>query len=169
MPDTTTEIAIATTTLTTTTATITFSSIPSTYTDLRLVFFQAGSTTIYGRPNMRFNSDSGTNYSSITIVGDGAGASSANWQTESSIRPSNYYLGSGVAFVTYDIFSYSGTSTYKTTLGTQSADQNGTGSVTATTGLWKSTSAINSITLIHPSGSPDGYSAGTTVTLYGIL
>lgn len=169
MPDVTTEIAIATTTLTTGATTITFNSIPSTYTDLRLVFFQAGSSTIYGRPNMRFNSDSGTNYSTITIVGEGTAASSSNWQTESSVRPSNYYLGSGVAFVTYDILDYKGTSTYKTVLTTQNADQNGSGSVTNAVSMWKSTSGITSIELLHPSGAPDTYSTGTTVTLYGIL
>lgn len=171
MPDTSTEVAIATTTLASPATTITLSGIPSTYTDLRLVITQAGSSTIYGRPQIQFNSDSGSNYGFISLVGDNAGnAVTGNFRSTASIAPSNYYAGSGVALVTYDIFSYKNTSVNKSVLGTASFDQNSSsGSAGRVIGLWRSTSAITSITIIHPSGAPETYSTGTTVTLFGIL
>ena len=56
-------------------------------------------------------------------------------------------------------------STYKTMLTMDSNDLNGSGSVETTVGLWRSTAAINTITL---SANADTFAAGTTATLYGI-
>jgi hypothetical protein len=63
---------IATTTLGTAAASITFSSIPATYTDLRLVVVAkaVSASTL----DVRFNNDSGTNYSKTEISGDGSSA-----------------------------------------------------------------------------------------------
>ncbi len=68
-------------------------------------------------------------------------------------------------FATLDIFSYAG-STNKTSLGTQSRDNNGSGTVGQFVHLWRSTSAINSIALFPNSGN---FKTGTIATLYGIL
>lgn len=67
--------SIETTTLGSAAANITFSSIPSTYTDLVVVYTlkaETASADIY----MRFNSDSGSNYSNTILWGNGTSAGS---------------------------------------------------------------------------------------------
>lgn len=165
MPDTSTEVAIATTTLTGS-GLVTFSSIPSTYTDLRLVFTNIGSAN--GQATyLRFNSDSGTNYSYTDLYSNGTVAGTVNNVNLTNIPIS--YAGTSTTIprlYTYDIFSYAG-STNKTSLITVSDNNNNSGFTARIVGLWRSTSAINSISL-YLSGSGT-YAAGTTATLYGIL
>ena len=75
---------IATTTLGSTAATITFSSIPATYTDLRIAL--VGSLSGGGNyGNLRFNSDSGSNYSVTILRGNGSAASSARQSNATEI------------------------------------------------------------------------------------
>jgi hypothetical protein len=156
---------IATTTLGSATSTITFSSIPATYTDLRLVITSTVSDAA-GYIGLRFNSDSGTNYSYTQLKGDGSSAA-----TNSTTFSDTLYLGSSGSpsttipyLQTVDVFSYSG-STYKTALVTTSQDRNGSGEVIRQSGLWRSTSAINAILIRVYTGN---LNAGTTATLYGI-
>ena len=156
---------IATTTLSSAATDITFSSISSAYTDLRLVFVGVGSSA-GDIPAIRFNSDTATNYSRTYLTGNGTAASSN--RTTSSNRIACGDAGDSTtipSFNTVDIFSYTG-STYKTALIESSEDQNGSGKVTRTVGLWRSTSAITSITVFNPSYN---LGAGYTATLYGIL
>lgn len=153
---------IATTTLGVASTAITFSSIPSTYTDLKLVL--VGTTTT---PNMllRFNSDSATNYSITNLYGNGSTATSDRGSNAAQINVA--WVGTSSTIPTMnqiDIFSYAG-STYKTVLNNYSSDQNGAGNEMVQVGLWRSTSAINTITLSGTSGT---YSTGFTATLYGI-
>lgn len=151
---------IATTTLGSASSAIDFTSIGSTYTDLRLVIttFTSSATTMISR----FNSDSGANYSSTYIAGDGSSASSGRFTNKTSLYAAKG-LGSTPQLYTFDIFSYAG-STYKTCLFTEIADNNGSGYVDYFAGLWRSTSAITSINL----SCDTTFSAGTTATLYGI-
>jgi hypothetical protein len=154
---------IATTTLGSAASTITFSSISSAYTDLRLVL--TGSFTTADRTTITFNSDTATNYSFTRLWGDGSGANSGR-QTSYG----NIYVGATsrtvMTLATVDIFSYAG-STFKTALITQASDNNGSGDVWNAVGLWRSTSAISSIQL--GSLGSNTYATGTTATLYGIL
>lgn len=165
MPDVSTEVAIATTTLSSTASTITFSSIPSTYTDLRLTITSIPSGLIqYG---LRFNNDSSALYSLTELTGNGSAASSDRDVNDSNLWFDYFTPAAGTypAFMTADIFSYAG-STYKTTLMTWNNDRNGAGLVNYTVGLYRSTSAINRLDIILSSGT---MGAGTTATLYGIL
>jgi hypothetical protein len=66
-----------------------------------------------------------------------------------------------------DIFSYAG-STNKTVLNKVATDKNGSGGVEYNVGLWRSTSAITSISLTLEASAQD-FPVGTTATLYGIL
>jgi len=163
MPDVSTEVAIATQTLGSAASTITFSSIPSTYTDLRVVW--VGTETAANQPYYRFNSDSATNYSQTELRGDGASATSARATNQTAIFALDNYSTTIPALGTIDIFSYAG-STFKSCLLTTSLDQNGSGYVTRCVALWRSTSAITSI-VIGDLGTT--LKAGTTATLYGIL
>ena len=153
---------IATTTLGSAAASITFSSIASSWTDLRLVV--TGGTSVSGTYAwIRYNSDSSSNYSTTRLDGDGSGPASATTTSATFIRNSTA-LDSNPNLIITDIFSYAG-STFKTCLIETSADQNGSGRVTRTVGLWRSTSAITSILFSANSGN---LNAGTTATLYGI-
>ena len=60
--------------------------------------------------------------------------------------------------------NYSNTTTYKTAL---MRENYATGAVTALVALWRSTAAINSITIFNEGGAIDIIS-GATLTLYGI-
>ncbi len=156
---------IATTTLGSASATITFSSISASYTDLRLVI-----VALQGSGNniaLRFNSDSGANYSRIRLIGNGTTATSTQATGDTEIDLNREALSStNPSLYEVDIFSYAG-STHKTLLATTNEDRNGSGSVVKTVGLWRDTTAINSITIT--SLSADTMGAGTTATIYGIL
>jgi hypothetical protein len=158
---------IATTTLGSAAATITFSSIPSTYTDLRLVLVARNATSNNDYFRMRLNSAT-TNYSATIIRGDGSAVASTR-DTNSDAFYINYYttsLGTGIfSFVAIDLFSYAG-STNKSVLIDSNSDNNGSGRVQRQVGLYRSTSAITSITI--DAGGTDNLQTGTTATLYGI-
>ena len=151
---------IATTTLGSAASTITFSSIPNTFTDLRLVVVPQRNNA--GSLVYRVNG-SVSGYSQTFIVGNGTSATSGRSADESYWRgnDSNMYINS---FETLDIFSYAG-STNKTMLATSSTDNNGSGQVTYSVGLWRNTGAITSIAIIR---TVESFQTGTTATLYGI-
>lgn len=156
---------IATTTLGTAATSITFSSIPATYTDLRLVFVgaTASSDAIYAR----VNSDTGSNYSDTSLEGSGTVASSQNLTNRtfwSLLGIWNLNTNTNIFMQTLDIFSYA-VSIYKTALGAGSMDKNGTGEVLRTVHLWRSTAVITSLTI----QSGVNITVGSTATLYGIL
>ena len=168
MPDTSTEVAIATTTLGSAAATIEFTSISSAYTDLRIVL--VATTDTGGKsPQLRFNSDTGTNYSMTELTGNGS--ATATTQQINRNQVDLYYSGSGTSATipmmwTIDIFSYAG-STFKTCLITRSSDQNGSGEVMREVSLWRNTAAIS--TVLFRLSTTGNFNAGTTATLYGIL
>jgi hypothetical protein len=153
---------IATTTLGSNAQNISFTSISSAYTDLRIVFVGTGTTNDDFR--LRYNNDTGTNYSRTDLYANGATASSARAANAGDIRiGANDGLDGTIALATIDIFSYTG-STNKTCLITYSHDKNGSGYVYRTVGLWRNTAAITTITLNHGAN----FATGTTATLYGI-
>ena len=164
MPDTSTEVVIASQTLGSAAATIDFTSIPATYTDLRVVI-NCQNTVGQAYLKMQLNGDTASNYSYTELYGTGASAASTRSTSNTSIF---YRLMDAAPYwdlATIDIFSYAG-STFKTSLGTMSADANGSGFVDRNVGLWRSTSAITSINLFP---GTDNFSTGTVATLYGIL
>ena len=149
---------IATTTLGSATSTVTFSSIPSTYTDLVIVFngTSAGSHTA----GLRFNSDTGSNYSNTYLFGEsGATASGRASNTTSS---SQFYPNTTIGTAVINIANYSNTTTYKTILTRWSNTSN---YALANVGLWRSTAAINTVLF---TGNSTNFQTGSTFTLYGI-
>lgn len=158
--------SIATTTLSSASNSITFSNIPSTYTDLRLVFVPVG-VAVNAGVYIRFNGITTSTYSSTHLYGTGTSAFSGRATNQTYIYAN--FAGSvsttQPTLWTMDLFSYAG-STNKTALLSSAQDLNGSGNVTADVGLWRSTAAINSINI--SSQNVDGYAIGTTATLYGI-
>lgn len=157
---------IATTTLGSAASSITFSSIPATYTDLRIVF--VGNCVSASRYlALTFNADLLTNYSMTYLAGDGTSAVSSR-RTNDTVLYSNNYSGSSITIpqmITADVFSYAG-ATNKTTLFTTASDKNGSGTTDVAVGLWRSTSAITSIALTYVATA--NIAAGSIATLYGI-
>jgi predicted secreted protein len=142
-------------------ATITFSSIPGTYTDIIIMGTSKGSFNDENI-NIRFNSDTGANYSWTILDGNGSSASS-----DRNTTSNNTYIRGGVSGTSnsaniFQINNYANTTTYKTAI----TRANNTGArLRAVVGLWRSTSAITSISLVNDSGN---FSTETTFTIYGI-
>jgi hypothetical protein len=165
MPAGSTYSTIATTTLGSNQANYTFSSIPSTYTDLILVV--AGQVSSNVSLAIQVNGDTGTNYSCTEIFGDGGTASSFRNSNNAQVTVASIgaQINSGSQWVsTLHFQNYSNTTTNKTILGRTSAAATG---VNAIVGLYRSTSAINSIKFMGYAGA-SGFTTGTTFTLYGI-
>lgn len=153
---------IATTTLSSAAADITFSSIPSTYTDLKLVVVAQGS--LGNQFAIQFNGSS-TGYSRTYLYGDGTAAASDRGSA-TSVRLDYLPTSTNFAFYDIDILSYAG-STNKTLLAKSAKDLNGSGEVHAQVSLWANTAAINQIKLFVASSG--NLNSGTTATIYGIL
>jgi hypothetical protein len=154
---------IATATVAVATGSITFSSIPATYTDLRLVLTLSSTSGATSR--FRFNGDTAANYSQTILQGDGTTAGTGRFTSNTFSYISNTTTSiTSPFFAALDIFSYAG-STFKTTLNSLSNDNNGSGSVEQYVSLWRSTSAITSIEVYRSSTL---FSIGSTATLYGI-
>jgi hypothetical protein len=153
---------IATTTASGSVSTYTFSSIPSTYTDLVLVsnIGVVSSDTLI----LQVNGDTGSNYSRTYLSSYLSGNSGRNTnETWINLTNQDGPTSNAGAYVQIAHFmNYSNTTTYKTVIGRSS--QAGTG-VTAAVALWQNTNAINSITVRTVS---QNFASGSTFTLYGI-
>ena len=149
---------IASQTLGSAAASVTFSSIPQGYTDLVIVANGAESADQYMA--IRFNSDTGSNYSDTLLSGSGTTASSSRNTSQTFGRfGSGTVTGRWVSIV--QINNYANSTTYKTWLWRSNLDY-----VTAGVSLWRSTSAITSVTLLTTTS--DYFVSGSTFTLYGI-
>ncbi len=153
---------MASATLGAATTSVTFSSIPSTYTDLVVV---ANAATPSGGTvfSVRFNSDTGSNYSATRLGGTGTTTFSDRSSSATSIA-ATILRSSSEPDGTYIIHiqNYANTNTYKTCLIRGNATQVG-----VTAGLWRSTSAITSISFGGEFTAD--VIAGSTFNLYGIL
>jgi hypothetical protein len=151
---------IATTNLGTSQSSVTFNSF-SGYTDLVLVVNATTATAGQGI-NLQFNGDTGSNYSSTRLYGNGSSASSDRQSNGTFI---NFALGEFTAgqLIIANIQNYSNSTTYKSLLLRQNTASTYVG---ALAGLWRSTSAITSMTLTVSGFA--SFTAGSTFTLYGI-
>ena len=152
---------IATNTLSSTATIITFSSIPSTYTDLVLVV--ACLDNGGGRTRLRLNGDTGTNYSRINLIGNGSAAASYQGTSEAQFDLS-VAAGTSSTNPTAQIISinnYANTTTNKIIISRYNLAG---AAVEAMTGLYRSTSAITSVSYF----TQGTMQIGTTATLYGI-
>jgi hypothetical protein len=162
MPLPSTLTPIATTTLGSGITTATLSSISSAYTDLVMVITRGGDE---GSLRMYFNSDTGTNYSTTIIAGTGSAANSVRQSTQNAILINGVYGATNANTNTIvQLQNYSNTTTNKTVLsrGTIPDDE-----TVACVGLWRSTAAINSISITAINGT-GLWLSGSTITLYGI-
>lgn len=164
MPAGSTYSTIATTTLGSAQANIAFSSIPSIYTDLILVM-QLKPVSGQAGVFIRYNSDSGSNYSNTFLYGTGStAASTRNSNTTGVNLGQGGILDAAEWFIsTSHIQNYSNTTTNKTTI---TRNGNAIGGTDAVVSLWRNTGAINAVTITATNGG--NLATGSIATLYGI-
>jgi hypothetical protein len=150
---------ISTQTLDSAISSVTFGSIPQTYTDLVLVAREIVSAD--GETRLNFNSDTGTNYSSTLLWGQGVSAYSFRY-TSITGAFAGYSYASGIKTTIINLQNYSNTTTNKTLI--CRASESGTEAM-LTSSLWRNTAAISTIAIGRTAGN---FSISSVFTLYGI-
>lgn len=148
-----------------TTTTITFSSIPQTYTDLKIV----GNTMIYALNYYINNDNAGSHYDTEWFASSGATVV-ASRDLGGNIVYCYYFAplqgSTNPAVSISEILNYTDTSNYKTILSSGGSNAPGVGgSAGLTCTVWKSTAAINRLDI---KTATTYYTVGSTVTLFGI-
>jgi hypothetical protein len=136
---------------------IEFTSIPSTFTHLqiRMIARKNGATNDSVGMLMTFNSDTASSYNSHYLQGDGSSAVGYSAGTSQNSIPSLYFAGGGMTANVFgagviDILDYTKTNKYKATRQLTGVSSNASSAIDYIllgSGLWRSTSAITSITL----------------------
>jgi hypothetical protein len=148
-------------------STITFSSIPSTYKHL-----QIRGLILSSSPNndivARFNSDTGANYALHNLYG--ANSSVVAYSDTNITYASLGFTGdadNGPSVFITDLLDYSSTAKFKTTRSLNGNVKNATTRyINLMSGLWRSTNAINSITITH--GAAVNFNQYSQFSLYGV-
>lgn len=145
---------------------ITFSSIPSGYTDLIAICSVKATTGSNEVLRAQVNGDTGSNYSYTYLQGVSSGAESGRASNSTLIlaQAGNQAItetANTFAPYTVQFMNYSNTTTNKTIL----ARGAGTNQAGASVSLWRNTAAITSIRFYIAAGNFD---TGSTFSLYGI-
>jgi hypothetical protein len=156
-----------------TTASVTFSSIPTTYNDLKLVVSARGDTAAYPVAiNLKLNSDTATNYSYTNLLGNSSASSStrASSQTVDAIPNVNGASATASTFGSWEMYfpNYNSTGS-KPFFGIDVIETNDTtaahAEIQTNAHLYRGASGITRIDLTPASGNFVQYS---TFYLYGI-
>jgi len=161
--------SLATVSGTGSTGIITFTGIPSTYKHLQIRVLAKDTGATSTGLEITFNSDTTANYSRHRIVGNGSTVAAFGAGGISSI-PMLGSVGLPTAASTYgvfiiDILEYANTNIFKTVRVLSGQDSNGSGAVDFTSGSWRSTSAISTVTV---SLSASNYTTASQIALYGV-
>lgn len=167
--------SIATATSNGTETSITLSSIPSTYKHLqvRIIGRNSIAASDASFAQMQVNGDSSTSYSQHELWGGGSSVTSSGGSGYNSMQYGTIVRNSatsgifGVSII--DVPDYASTTKNKTFRILTGNDRNGAGILALFSGLWESTSAINSLTF-YPNNPGQSYTfiSGTQIALYGI-
>lgn len=150
---------------------VTFTSIPSTYTDLVITIGTMVSSSTNSAMVMYFNNDTSSSYNYIGWNANGSPSGQASYagtQSLGNTGPANK-INVNSTSSTYSaqynirIARYADTTVYKTSLCTMGSGQVG---IEYFTNTWRSTSAINRVDFQLQSGYTMG--SGTRITLWGI-
>jgi hypothetical protein len=163
--------SIATATGTGASGTITFSSIPSTYSSLQ-IRIMSRSSSVGRNIEIRFNSDTGANYSIHNLRGNGASVAatgSANYtEIEAGWIATSADSTDVMGVCLIDIHDYASTTKNKTLRSISGLDKNGGTTnerIYLYSGAWMNTAAINSISIVSNSGN---WTTASVFSLYGI-
>jgi hypothetical protein len=154
--------------------TFTFNSIPSTYQHLQLRFqgrvVFAGGGGVYNAV-IRFNSDTGSNYTWHAIRGTGSavvayGSASNDKITVDTVFPDSNITANVFGTAIVDIHDYASTSKNKTVRAFSGYETNSAGNAWLQSGVWLNTNAITSVTITNNGGY--AFPTGSVFSLYGI-
>jgi len=163
-------IAIQTVTVTSAggVSTITFSNIPSTYAHLQIRGFYTSTYNNLMNTYARLNSDTGANYTQHSLYGDGGSAGSDGTANTDHLRV-GFSINNSANPSTFicDILDYANTNKFKTMRSLMGQDSNGTGWILSRSGLWRSNSAVTSISLFPQVGT-ETFKQYSQFTLYGV-
>jgi hypothetical protein len=152
-------------------ASISFTSIPSTFTHLqiRAIVRKSTADTLEDAAGIRFNSDSASNYSFHNLIGNGSATSTYSGATQTYATTIDVLNNSNTANAfsagIIDILDYANTNKYKTVRTLSGWDANGSGQIWFSSGSWRNTAAITSLTLAP---NVDNYVQYSSFALYGI-
>ena len=148
----------------------TFTNIPQTYKHLQIrMIVRDLSVSSPSASFLRFNGDTGSNYAYHTLQGNGATASSTGATSQGymvgPLIPGSTQLTNNYGCVIVDILDYTNTNKNTTIRTIGGYDNNGSGAVSLTSGVWLNTAAITSLQMGAFYQSDDTYSQ---ISLYGI-
>lgn len=165
---------IASTTLGSAANSVTFGNIAATWTDIIVACsYRDTRAQKYGYLRVRFNNDSGSNYSVTRVYGTGGSAGSSRQSSQAAL---NLMEGAGASSPTdefapgvFHVMNYANTNVFKTTLaGSGNVSGDGGFNVLRTVGLWRSTDAITRIDILPDVVAGSQLASGSTFSLYGI-
>lgn len=163
---------ISTSLLSTTTSSVTFSSLPAAYKHLQIrITGRFTAAAFQNTVTLRFNSDSGVNYSSHYLRANGSAASSAAAANANQITagymPSANETASTYGSMIIDLLDFNNTNKNKTIRALSGRTFGTSAWIDLYSGYWASTSAITSILVSDLIGSAS-FASGTRISLYGI-
>lgn len=152
-------------------ADVEFTSISSTYQHLQLRLVARSDAAATGNTGLvlRFNADTGSNYATHLLYGDGSSALASASSSSSSIVAGNIIRDNETASIfsgiVIDVLDYASSTKATTVRCVGAYDANGSGLATLRSGLWTSTNAVTSLKLTLGGGN---FKQHSTAALYGI-
>ena len=168
-----TYVLISSTVLSSGQNTVTFSSIPSTYTDLVVrCSVRTSNASNLDRLAITINSDSNTNYSDTEITGTGSAASSG--RTSNGIYSDDIYINAAnytaSTFSSVEIYipNYTSTSSRPFSVFSTTENNGTTSYIRGSAQLYRGSSAISSLSFFPPSSGSTNFITGSSFYLYGV-
>jgi hypothetical protein len=153
-------------------ANIEFTSIPATYTDLVVKASLRQATASTAQLGLRFNSDTGNNYSRRSVYADGSSAYSGSGSSENYMRIARIETSTYTAstFGNYELYipNYAGSN--NKSVSTDGVVENNASTADGQSlfaGLWSSSAAITSL-MLSDFGDATNFAQYSTAYLYGI-
>ena len=141
---------------------VSFTSIGSGFKHLQIRYSTTRSSAF--ELAMRFNGDTGNNYSIHYLTGDGSSASAAGYgMTNSRTYVGNDGTSTQPLVGVIDILDYTNTNKLKVHRTLSGIDKNGSGLIFLFSGAWNNTAAVTQVDLSTPAGTLTG-----SFALYGI-
>ncbi len=145
-----------------------FSSIPATFRHLLLIATLRGNQAASNNPLLRFNNDSGTNYShNLRTNGNAASITAGQTSLSPGTAPATGTTAGFASHLVIDIPNYAGVVFHKGAFIHHyvQAHEGSSGVSYELDGAWQSTSAINRVALTNSAGL---WITGSRATLYGM-
>jgi hypothetical protein len=161
---------IASTTLTTNTASVVFSSIPATYTDLKLVTV-IRSNENFDYYNLIFNTTQNTSFSSLWSFSNGSTVSSGTRSDGNISATSNNSPYASNTFAVAEVYIPNYLDSQNKKFSAEQAQENTASNpvfMQITSNNWANTASINRLEIVAGDGGTKRFVSGSKFFLYGI-